>query len=164
MTTREKKAEKRYKEEQARRQSETKIWDRQSLFTLLATVLFVGFFVFLTKSDYNNFFIRDNNDWDIAIGKIDSIDELTGINQSRAGNRIMTTGYKIKYTYLIGKDEYSSESTLAPTKNQFVYYAREVIGEWKIGVYYEKKNKSNSRINIDLKSDFYKKLKESGEK
>ncbi len=48
------------------------------------------------NSSCNNFFIRDNKDWNIAIGKIDSIEGFFGISQTRAGNRIITIGYKIK--------------------------------------------------------------------
>ena len=133
------------------------IWDKKSLLILSIIIfLLVGTILFISV-DFKEFFIRNSSNWTATVGRIDSIEELTGINQTRMGNKIAVTGYKIEYTYLIGDDELHAETIISPLKNEFIAYAIEVKKKWEIEIYYKKTKITDSYVNTNLGSTFYKK-------
>ncbi len=134
-----------------------KTWDKRSIMIFFIVVfLLVGVVLFITL-DYKAFFIRHRGNWTTTVGRIDSIEKLTGINQTRMGNIISVTGYRIEYTYLVDTDEYHAETIISPLENDFIDFAAKVKNEWVIEIYYKKEKFTDSYVNTDLKSAFYKK-------
>lgn len=134
-----------------------KIWNKNSItIFIVVTLLSVGSVLFVT-TDFKNYLVRNSPEWTSTIGRIDTINELTGMNQTRSGNKIIITGYKVEYTYLIEDEEYRAEAFISPLKKEFIYFAFKTKKEWKIEVYYKKGDRTNSYINSNLNSCFYAK-------
>lgn len=134
-----------------------RIWDKKSLTIIFIIImLLIGITLFVTV-DFEGPFIRNSLNWAATVGRIDSIEELTGINQTRMGNKISITGYRVKYTYLVEAKEYHTTAILSSSKSEFISFISETKNEWGIEVYYKKGAVTKSYINSNLKSVFYEK-------
>jgi len=156
MTTKNQKQPKKYKEDKSKN---IRIYldysDKKAIIRTTLIILFFATFYFLVKVDIKDFFIRHNRSWAITIGEVQSIEDITGIEHTLVGNRITTFAYKIEYCYIVGGIRYKQMYVSGRTNVvDFVSFIRPFD---KIEIYYKKKNPTESYINFDTNSDFYKK-------
>jgi len=149
MSTKRKKKKKRYKEEKNKK-PETSKWDRTSTITLIAIALFFLSLIIAPNIDFKKYYVKNNSNWSTTCGKIISIKSIDNVEQTRAGNRIITEGYIVKYSYEVSKIIYQDSIYLLARaiKNKLL------INKIKEGdsrkIYYNKINPKESHIDSDL--------------
>ncbi len=156
MTTKSQKQEKLYKEElkNKKKQGIRLQWDGKSTIITISIVAFLALFYFAATTDIRGYFIQKNKNWIATVGEIQSIEKITGVDQSRTGNKIKVTGYKIAYKYSVNGIDYKKENIGSSNLFRFVSYIY-TLEDWKVEVYYKKTNPDESYLNTDLKSKFY---------
>ncbi len=150
MTTRREKQKKLY-EESRKNRSPVK-WDRKSVITMMiAMTVFVcllAFIGFLATEDIHRFETMPNDQWAATVGRIDDIESMTGIVQTRSGGQVVKR-YTIRYSYTVDGITYGK------TRHA------ESLSRWfekgsEVQVYYRKGKPGKARLNININSDFYR--------
>ena len=131
-------------------------WDKRSIIIFIILIFILAGSILFSTIDFKYLFVRNNSNWSTITGRIDSIEELTGINQTRTGNKTSIKGYKVCYTYIVKKKEYHAEVVISPSKREFVSFADKTKNRWEIEIYYNKSELTDSYMNTDMKSTFYR--------
>jgi hypothetical protein len=132
-------------------------WDKKSIITLIIFCSLIIFFVLILSIDIKGIFIQNDKNWNSTTGIIQSIENVTIMEQTRTGNRNQVVQYKIRYLYIVNDVEYNKEIVQSANMvtNRLINridYPRNC----KIEILYKKDNPSNSYINTNINSNFYK--------
>ena len=157
MTTKYQKQQKRYEEERKKSESLTTRLDKKSIiYTVLLFCIMVVLYFIITK-DIKGHLIQQNPNWTKATGQVESIEIITGIEQTRIGNQMATIGYKIKYYYLADSVVYEQVFLSGKGQRNLQEFINFVKPLDSIEVHYKKKKPQNAYINFNINSDFYRK-------
>ena len=159
MTTRYQKQQKKDKEEKERIGNLPIRIDRKSIIYLISFFCFLVIVLFVITIDIKGHLVQHSQNWTMATGHVLSVDEITWMTQTKAGNQMRTVGYKIKYYYMVDDVVYEQEYILGMGKWNTHKFINFVNPSDSIEVYYEKKSPKNSYINTNINSDFYKNTK-----
>ncbi len=133
------------------------VWDKKT--SLNAFLIFLGILViyFIATTDFKTLLVKNDTNWTYTIGKMIKSEPKTSISQSTKGYSEHIVGYNVIYTYTVDGIKYDKEVVLGGIKtSDFIAYSNNIYGKRVVQVYYKKDNPSESHINIDLNSEFYK--------
>ncbi len=158
MTTKYQKQQQRYEAEKKKKDIPSS-WDKAS--TKWVTYLLIGgvLFFIIAGADIRGYLIRNDTSWASTIGRVQSIEPMEGMDQSKVGNRRVTIGYKIKYRFEVDGVIYTKESVFGSRLKKITSFVGAIKPTDIVEVYYKKENLNESHINIDIDSGFYKNRK-----
>ena len=156
MTTKYQKQQKRYEEEKKKAENSPTRLDKKSIIYVVLFSFFIAIVCFAIMVDIRGYLIRHDPNWTVTIGQVQSIEEIIGMNQTKAGNRIEIIGYKIKYYYMVDSIGYEQEYIYGARKIDLRRFVGFVKPFDSIEIYYKKEDPKNSYINFNLNSEFYR--------
>jgi len=156
MTTKYQKQQKKYKEEQKKAENSSTRLDLKSITYIVLFLCSIAILCFVITTDIKGYLIQQNPNWTKTTGQVQSIEKITGIKQTKIGNQVETTGYKIKYYYVVNNVVYEQvylSGTGQKNLHRFINFVKPLDS---IEVYYKKKCPKSSYINFNTNSDFYR--------
>ncbi len=130
-------------------------WDRKSTIYLSLFLTSIAVFCFFTMVDVRGYLIRHDSNWSVTIGQIQSVESMEGIEQTKAGNRQVTIGYKIKCSYKVDDGTYTKDYVFGSRIKAVTKFVCSVNQMDTVEIYYKKEDPDESYLNIDLGSGFY---------
>jgi|GEM_PF-2431078 len=104
----------------------------------------------LMTVDIKGNLIRQSPNWATTMGQVQSIEVITGIEQTKTGNQIATRGHKIKYYYVVDGVVYEQEVFIGRgqrNSDRFISFIKPLDS---IEIYFKKKRPQKSYINFDI--------------
>jgi len=152
MTTRYQKQQKKYKEEEKRKKSgnSTIRLDKKSVVYIVLLFCAFAIFYFIMTEDIKGALIRQSPSWTKTMGQVQSIEVVTGIEQTRIGSQTTTKGHRIRYYFLTDGVVYKQEVFIGRGQGNAQRFINFVEPLDSIEVYYKKRNPRRSRINFDI--------------
>ena len=89
-----------------------------------------------------------------AIGKIEKIKPQRIIRQTLTGNRTITTGYEISYTFSVNDIKYQGKTFIPNGTTQYASTFRHLYNSDKITVKYNPENPSINTIDLPYEDTF----------
>jgi hypothetical protein len=132
-------------------------WDKKSIIFLIAFSSVIILFFSVLSIDVKGLFIQNNENWNSSVGTILSIENVAIMEQTRTGNTTRTIQYKILCSYVVNQVEYKQE-IIHPTNiatNRLLNWIKYPKNR-EVEILYQKDNPTNSYINTNINSDFYK--------